>query len=105
MAKHDEARSQLEQRLQQLTNRAGRIESDLRQTPSSDWEEQAIELENEEVLQRLDEGTLDEVKQIRLALERIAAGTYGTCSKCGQDISEARLAAIPSTTTCVGCAA
>lgn len=37
------------------------------------------------------------------ALERIAAGTYGTCERCGRTIPEARLEAIPYTTMCVGC--
>ena len=105
MAKHEQARNQLEQRLAQLTRRAGKIGSDLRRAPSPDSEERATELENEEVLQRLDEETLAEVEQIRQALERMDAGTYGTCAKCGGEIGDARLAAIPSALTCVGCAA
>ncbi len=38
------------------------------------------------------------------ALERVAAGTYGTCRQCGQPIALARLAARPSALTCIGCA-
>jgi DnaK suppressor protein len=39
-----------------------------------------------------------------LALERRAAGSYGTCEKCGADIGPERLEARPSATTCITCA-
>ena len=38
------------------------------------------------------------------ALRRIAAGTYGMCSGCGDPIPYARLLALPTATRCVGCA-
>jgi DnaK suppressor protein len=38
------------------------------------------------------------------ALERVAAGTYGTCVRCGRPIGAERLAARPDATTCIGCA-
>ena len=37
------------------------------------------------------------------ALERIEKGTYGRCEKCGQEIPEARLDAVPSARLCVSC--
>ncbi len=37
------------------------------------------------------------------ALERMDAGTYGICERCGRPIPEARLEAIPYTTMCVDC--
>jgi DnaK suppressor protein len=36
--------------------------------------------------------------------ERLAAGTYGVCERCGVVIPEDRLAALPATSTCVRCA-
>ena len=41
---------------------------------------------------------------IRLALERLDAGTYGVCERCGADISPARLEARPVVRTCIDCA-
>jgi RNA polymerase-binding protein DksA len=41
--------------------------------------------------------------EIEAALQRIADGTYGTCSNCGKPISEERLEAIPYTTLCIDC--
>ncbi|WP_211210939.1 TraR/DksA C4-type zinc finger protein [Sporichthya polymorpha] len=34
----------------------------------------------------------------------MAAGTYGTCERCGQAIPPARLTARPTARTCVACA-
>ena len=42
---------------------------------------------------------------IDAALERLAAGRYGTCTRCGATIGAARLAARPAAETCIGCAA
>jgi RNA polymerase-binding transcription factor DksA len=38
------------------------------------------------------------------ALARLANGTYGLCERCGAAIPPERLAALPDTTRCVGCA-
>jgi RNA polymerase-binding transcription factor DksA len=37
------------------------------------------------------------------ALGRIAAGTFGTCARCGRPISVDRLEAIPYATRCIDC--
>lgn len=103
MSKHEAARARLNNQLARLLERVGKIEGDLRRAPDRDWQEQAIELENDEVLKGLDEMTLGEVRRIRAALGRIEDGTYGACSTCGRPISEERLAAIPSTLTCLAC--
>ncbi len=44
---------------------------------------------------------LDEIER---AHERLAAGTYGSCERCGQPIAEDRLAARPTASTCITCA-
>ena len=40
---------------------------------------------------------------IDAALKRIDAGTYGTCSNCGEPIGAERLEAVPWTTQCIDC--
>lgn len=97
-------RTQLQARLDALLKRVGDITDDLRRPGDRDWQERAAELENDEVLENLDESSRAEVAQVRAALRRLDAGTYGRCAKCGEPIGAARLAAIPSTTTCVACA-
>lgn len=101
---YEEARSQLTERLRQLLTRIEKIEGDLRHLPDADSAERAVERENDEVLEQLDADTLAEVNQLRLALDRIEAGTYGRCATCGRDVGAARLAALPSATQCVACA-
>jgi RNA polymerase-binding transcription factor DksA len=101
---HDAAQKRLQERLAELQRRVGKIEGDLRSTRDRDSQERASEAENDQVLEGLDEMSLAEVQQIREALKRIENGNYGICSNCGQPISAARLAAVPSTDTCVVCA-
>lgn len=100
----ERARGRLRQRLSELLERVGRIESDLRTPGSPDSEDRAIEAENEEVLERLDDSERREIGEIRAALERIEGGTYGTCVTCGDPIAARRLEVLPYTSHCIECA-
>lgn len=42
--------------------------------------------------------------QVDRALEALEDGEYGACTRCGEDIPEARLLARPETPFCVACA-
>jgi len=42
-------------------------------------------------------------RQIRLALERMASGSYGVCLHCDEDIMPRRLAAVPWAAYCIRC--
>jgi DnaK suppressor protein len=97
-------RSELEQRLDVLLRRVERITGDLRKPADPDWQERATEVENDDVLEGLDDASRAEATAIRSALGRLEAGTYGRCVKCGHEIGAARLAALPSATSCVACA-
>jgi DnaK suppressor protein len=48
-------------------------------------------------------GILDRLTQVERALDRLDAGTYGRCERCGNPIPKARLEAFPSVTLCVSC--
>lgn len=69
-----------------------------------DFAEQAIELENQELLEALDVEVAEELRQITRALHRIESGEYASCTSCGVDIPTARLQAMPTTNLCVDCA-
>lgn len=45
----------------------------------------------------------DRLQSIQFALGRIAAGTYGTCAKCGREISLERLKVQPAACLCLDC--
>jgi RNA polymerase-binding transcription factor DksA len=98
-------RAQLEGRLAELRSRLHRIEDELEQPVSERFAEQAVEREDEEVLEDLGAAGVQEVRMIQAALKRIDAGTYGTCASCGEPISEDRLDVLPATPICRDCAA
>jgi RNA polymerase-binding transcription factor DksA len=62
----------------------------------------AFEREQLAALRRDARRRIDEIDD---ALSRIAAGTYGTCERCGAPIGDERLAARLSARHCVTCAA
>lgn len=97
-------RKALEARLRELEGRLQHIESELDQPADKDWEEAAIEREDDEVLEGMGEQGLHEIEMIRAALGRIEAGEYGFCVKCGAEIAEERLDAVPATPFCRTCA-
>lgn len=44
-----------------------------------------------------------EIDAVRAALDRIAAGTYGLCIECGEEIDVERLRAEPAAARCIDC--
>jgi RNA polymerase-binding transcription factor DksA len=100
----NQVRTELEKRLKALNARVDEIEGDLRSAPSADFEEQAIEVEGDEVLQGLESSALTEIMQIQAALKRIAEGSYAECMSCGEEIGEKRLLALPYAARCIECA-
>lgn len=43
------------------------------------------------------------LRNVRLALQRIEDGTYGTCLRCDEDINPKRLNAVPWAPFCISC--
>lgn len=97
-------RAQLEERMKLLEARLHGIEEELDSHQSKDWEELATEREDDEVLERLGVSGQEEIARIRAALGRMEEGEYGYCTKCGTEISEARLDVLPWTPFCRVCA-
>ena len=100
----EQTKAALEQRLAELSRRAGAIEDDLRGPLAADWEEQATDLADDEALAGVDAVLHREMSEIRAALWRIEQGTYGTCAHCGGEIGARRLDALPTATRCIACA-
>ena len=102
---HHQYKLKLLNRLRELGGRLEEIEGALEAEHSKDWEEMAVEREGEEVLEALGESGQAEIARIKAALDRMAQGTYGVCTKCGDDIATARLEAVPDAPLCATCAA
>ena len=97
----------LKQKRDELLHRAERLHRDVhhREEPiEKDFAEQAVELENLEVLLELDRETRVELKNVLEALARIEEDEYGNCQACGEAIKVERLKALPYVQTCIRCA-
>lgn len=103
--KHEDIAKTLKARLSELRGHLAEIDSELRKPLSADSEERAIDLENQDALEAIENSEIREIQQIGEALKRIAEGTYGICSQCGADIDPKRLKALPNATRCISCAA
>mgnify|MGYP001813856941 FL=1 len=91
----------------ELTRRHEAIDADVhhkKEPVEKDFAEQVTQRENDDVLNAIDGEAQQTLRLIDAALKRIEAGTYGTCSVCGEEIPQARLKALPYVTTCIDCA-
>lgn len=104
MRDYSDLKSKMEIRLGELDARLHKIEDRLDDPVSRDWEDQAVEREDVEVLEDLGNAGLKEMELIRAALGRMEDGTYGECMNCGDDISMERLNAVPHAALCRTCA-
>ncbi|WP_136441017.1 TraR/DksA family transcriptional regulator [Pacificoceanicola onchidii] len=101
---HHKNKLMLLTRLRELGARLTEIEQTLLKEHSRDWEEMAVEREDEEMLESLGTASQAEIGHIRRALERLNEGSYGYCDKCGEEIAPARLEAVPYAVLCHACA-
>jgi RNA polymerase-binding transcription factor len=49
-------------------------------------------------------GARRDLAAVERAVNRLGTGSYGCCVRCGDDIGEARLEALPAAETCIACA-
>jgi RNA polymerase-binding protein DksA len=108
MSKFEEIKQQLVAKRQELLQRVSEIQKDLRNENNpieKDFEEQAVQMENEEVLSALDAEGRATLLKIDHALQRIEAGNYDICAMCDTKIPIERLRVMPYTELCVDCAA
>lgn len=98
-----EIEKKLNDKKQELEARLLRL-SEHQEPLDQDSGEAALQLEGDEVRQKLEEEARFELKQIEKAFKSIAAGTYGKCASCQDQIPSSRLAAMPFATRCLACA-
>jgi DnaK suppressor protein len=97
-------RAKLKKREAELLADEVRTESEARETGGGDVGDRSdASVSDQEKDASFDEGTRDfeELEQVRAALGRIDAGTFGKCTICGREIEKARLEAIPWTPYCI----
>jgi RNA polymerase-binding transcription factor DksA len=91
----------LKARLIELTGDIADIETALQAPLDPDFSEQANELEEQDALSGIEAVHRAEIAEIRAALARLDAGSYGRCRVCDTPIPAGRLAALPTATTCL----
>lgn len=100
-------RRQLEQLRDDLQARLDRVARHVRhevEPLEKDFAEQAVQRENEEVVDALGNEARRELARVRDALKRMDEGVYGVCEACGENIPPARLKALPQARLCAECA-
>ena len=88
----------------ELANRVDAIHDHARNPLDADSAEQAAQLGNVEVKVALENEAMQELVEIRSALQRLEEGEYGICASCGEEMNWERLEARPACTECVECA-
>ena len=100
-------RATLLARAAELRDRVERVRSDLkreREPLPRDSDDAAIAMENDEVLAALELTATRELGLIESALERLDAGSFGLCVRCGKEIDARRLQTVPHEPLCRECA-
>jgi len=104
MKEYEEVRNSLIDMLEDLDDRLAKITHDVKEPLDRDFEEQAAQAENNEVLDSLGNAARTEIEMVREAIARIDKGQYGLCQVCGNPISKERLKAVPFSSMCIKCA-
>ncbi len=103
----DAVREKLLKRRDELRQRASDASAEARHEAdplSADFAEQVTQRENDDVLGAISHSARAELQQVEAALRRLAQGRYTTCAVCAGEIEPERLAAVPYTDKCRGCA-
>jgi DnaK suppressor protein len=101
-------RNRLLARQVELNARSARLQADQRRDLdplSADAPDRAIQQENDEVVDSLDNAATSELNAIEQAIARLDAGRYGLCTTCGHEIGTKRLKAVPYAEQCQSCMA
>lgn len=97
----------LERQRAELMSRLERIRRDRNHTEAplvADFPDQAVQRQNDEVLEGLEASSRKDLHQIEHALAHLQRGGANRCEACGRPIPARRLDAVPHATTCAGCA-
>lgn len=103
----DAIKQELENRRIELEERLERTHKHIYQKDepvSANFNEQIKQTENDDLVMALEADGIEELAQVKNALQRIADGEYQECARCGEEIAAERLQAIPYTDRCINCA-
>lgn len=93
-------RDSLKQRLARYDQHQKRVDGPL----DPDFAEQAVQVQNDEVIEALEEEVRNNLVQVNHAIERLKDGVGDVCERCETTISKGRLSVLPEATLCANCA-
>ncbi len=97
----DRLRKELSDLQDQIPDRSrGQSEGDTYGNHLADEASDTFEQEKMAAIEAHLRGTLDSVES---ALHKFETGSYGTCERCGREISQDRLEALPIAALCIDC--
>src|SRR6266550_8637036 len=91
------------QKLIRSINRNRLAEEEIQLENTEDEGDLATISHNKELLYNLHESDFQRLKSIQESLKRMERSEYGECVRCGEDINEKRLLAVPWATMCINC--
>ena len=91
------------QKLIRSINRNREAEEEITLENTEDEGDLATISHNKELLYNLHESDFQRLKSIQDALKRMDRGEFGQCVRCGEDINDKRLTAVPWATMCIDC--
>jgi DnaK suppressor protein len=98
--RRDELQTEYEQALSEISELQRERLADSAGDDQADTGTKTFEREQEITLANT---LLERITQVERAIDRVGAGNYGYCERCGNAIPVERLAAFPSATLCVTC--
>lgn len=84
-------------------NRSRRAAEEIKLENTEDEGDLASISHERELLYNLHESDYARLRYIEQAIKAMDRGDYGECVRCGEDINEKRLEAVPWATTCIRC--
>ena len=104
MSKYDNIKQSLLEKRDELESRISKIKKDYANPLNKNSSEQAVELENSEVLAVIQREAVEELTQINRSLQLIDRDAYDMCIVCEMPIAPKRLEVLPYTNYCIACA-
>lgn len=92
----------LEVRLEELSSRLRNRENITVERTPDVLDDIELSVERDLTIWSLDKG-FAQLRYVTAALDRVAAGTYGWCLRCDEEINMKRLTAVPHTSFCIKC--
>jgi DnaK suppressor protein len=105
-ARYDTLMTMLEDRRREIQDRLRSLRESMpvEAAQAADAEEQSVNDFVRDIDWALTQMKAESLAQIDQAILRLREGNYGTCEECEEEISAARLKALPFATLCIRCA-